>query len=93
MNGQYIFNIRNNWVSEKNFWNGAMGKDSYFWTDAMMKKFRPSFYETLPNFFINFDEILYQFDSLNICMARTWEETQIRGLFELVKDIDDENYS
>ena len=26
-------------------------------------------------------------------MVRTWEEMCIRGIFELVKDLDDENYS
>ena len=51
--GEILFNIRNNWVGEKNFWDGRWGRDSAEWTEEAKKEIDPNFFD-LPNFWMSF---------------------------------------
>ncbi|CAG9329557.1 unnamed protein product [Blepharisma stoltei] len=87
--GNLLINLRNPWG--KIDWNGDWSDGSAEWTAAMKRELNPVFDEDNGNFWMNFDDFIQHFSTLNVCRVKNWDEVRIKGKFIRVQDVEDSN--
>ena len=82
-----ILNIRNPWgVFE---WTGDWSKTSQLWTQELKDKIKPDLDNNDGSFWISYKHFLENFETINVCMTRGWQELKLKGKF--IKSIDEDN--
>jgi hypothetical protein len=78
-NGVKLLNVRNPWGKFE--WDGDYGDNSALWTQDMKDAFKPCLDDNDGTFWISFQDFCANFDSLDVCRVRNWDEVRIRGRF------------
>lgn len=81
-----LLNLRNPWGIFE--FTGDWSKDSPLWTKELKEKIKPDL-EIESSFWISYKDFLLNFETLNICYTKCWQELKIKGKF--VNTIDEEN--
>jgi len=82
--GHKLVNIRNPWGGFE--WDGDWGDNSPLWTQEMIDIIKPSFDAEDGTFWMNFNDFIANFESLDVCRVRNWDEVRIRGRFVRFQD-------
>ena len=86
-----IMNLRNPWgVFE---WTGDWSSASQMWTKEALEKIKPKFDKNDGNFWISFEDFKENFEIINICKVKCWNELRIKGKFIKSLDKNDEKIS
>lgn len=86
-NNTKILKVRNPWgVFE---WTGDWSKTSPLWTGDLKKKIQPELEKEDGSFWISYKHFLENFETINVCLTRGWQELKLKGKF--IKSIDEDN--
>lgn len=82
-----ILKIRNPWgVFE---WTGDWSKTSSLWTSEIKDKVKPELDKDDGSFWMSYKHFLENFQTINVCLTRGWQELKLKGKF--IKSIDEDN--
>ena len=85
--GTRLLQLRNPWgVFE---WTGDWSNESPLWTTQLKNKIKPELDEANGTFWISLDHFAENFEVLNVCKTRAWQELRLKGKFILSIDDDD----
>jgi len=85
--GHKLLQIRNPWGNFE--WEGDWSDNSPLWTKDIVDIVKPNFDAADGTFWMAFKDFVDNFESLDVCRVRNWEEVRIRGRF--VRFSDSEN--
>lgn len=77
--GVRLLKIRNPWGKYE--WGGDWSDQSELWTEEMIEHFHPVFDTNDGTFWMCFEDFIMNFDSVNICHVRNWNEVRLKGKF------------
>lgn len=77
--GNRLLNIRNPWGNFE--WDGDWSDRSKLWTKDIQDIIKPSLDEKDGSFWMSFNDFISNFDSLDVCRIRNWDEARVRGRF------------
>lgn len=80
-------NLRNPWGGFE--WDGDWSDNSPLWTEEMKNLVKPNLEGNDGTFWMSFEDFVANFDSLDVCRVRNWDEIRIRGRF--IRFADTEN--
>jgi calpain-15 len=80
-------NIRNPWGGFE--WDGDWSDNSPQWTQEFIDLVKPNLDGDDGTFWMCFSDFVANFDSLDVCRVRNWDEIRIRGRF--IRFADTEN--
>lgn len=82
-----ILKIRNPWgVFE---WTGDWSKTSPLWTEDLVNLIQPNLDINDGTFWISYRHFLENFETVNVCLTKGWQELKLKGKF--IKSIDEDN--
>lgn len=84
--GLKLLNIRNPWGTFE--WGGDWSDKSLLWTKEMIDLVKPNLDENDGTFWMSFRDFIENFDCLDVCRVRNWDEVRIRGRFIRFADTD-----
>ena len=84
--GHKLLQIRNPWGNFE--WDGDWSDNSQLWTREMIDIIKPNFDAADGTFWMSYKDFTDNFESLDVCRVRNWEEARIRGRFIRFSDSD-----
>eukprot|EP00347_Sterkiella_histriomuscorum_P008050 403346565 len=84
LEGHKLLQIRNPWSSFE--WRGDWGNYSQLWTKDMKDQLKPDFSQNTGSFWMSFKDFVEQFDNIDVCKTRNWNEVRTRGRMMRVPD-------
>ena len=85
--GFKLLQMRNPWGNFE--WDGDWSDNSRLWTPEMKKLLNHTADEKDGTFWMSFQDFVDNFESLDVCRVRNWDEVRIRGRF--IRYPDEEN--
>lgn len=82
-----MIKIRNPWGQFE--WDGDWSDKSKKWTEEYKNAFNPILDEDDGTFWMSFEDFVKNFDSLDVCMVKDWDELRLRGRFIRFADMND----
>ena len=86
-NGHKLLMMRNPWGDYE--WDGDWSDNSPLWTQDIIDIIKPTFDGDDGTFWMCYKDFVDNFDSLDVCRIRNWEEARVRGRF--IRFTDSEN--
>ena len=62
MDMHILFNVRNLWTEDRNFWKGRWSKNSLEWTEESKKTLGYNFKTSMPHFWMSLEDIKLHFN-------------------------------
>jgi len=86
-NGHQLLNLRNPWGSFE--WAGDWSDASALWTEEMLLAVKPCLDGEDGSFWMNLQDFLAKFESIDVCRVSNWDELRLRGRFIRYCDVAD----
>lgn len=80
--------MRNPWGGFE--WNGDWSDNSHLWTQEMIDLVKPNLSGDDGTFWMSFSDFVSNFDSLDVCRVRNWDEVRVRGRFVRYSDTENQ---
>ena len=80
--------MRNPWGGFE--WNGDWSDNSHLWTQEMIDLVKPNLSGDDGTFWMSFSDFVSNFDSLDVCRVRNWDEVRVRGRFVRFSDTENQ---
>jgi len=77
--GQKLFQIRNPFG--RFIWNGDWSYQSGMWNQETIQAFKPDMSGEDGTFWMSYQDLVFNFASLDVCRVRNWDEVRVRGRF------------